>query len=129
MTIKTQIAIAKICDEIKELLLSKNHQYGDSALDPVRVFSQAPVVEQLLVRIDDKLSRISRGKISATDEERVSDTIDDLIGYLVLLKIAFRRQKESISFGSLEYANQWDGSDIEPGPYNSTAIGSNPFTA
>jgi hypothetical protein len=35
---------------------SENQAYGDAALSPVRVFSRAPVVEQLLVRIDDKLA-------------------------------------------------------------------------
>lgn len=114
MSPKTQINIAKVCDEIKQLLLSKNHQYGDSALDPVRIFSQASPVEQLLVRIDDKLSRLSRGQISATDHETVGDTVDDLIGYLVLLKVAFENEKPKVTLGSLEYATQWDGSDIEP---------------
>jgi len=38
------------------------------------------------VRIDDKLSRIANGSGELSDE----DTITDLIGYLVLLKIAQR---------------------------------------
>jgi hypothetical protein len=84
----TKEEIAEVCDSIKELLLSKNNQYGDSALDPIRLFSEANVIEQLKVRIDDKLSRISRG---GGCTEREEDVINDLIGYLVLLKIAFNR--------------------------------------
>jgi hypothetical protein len=81
-------AISAACDSIKVLLLEKNRRYGDSALSPVRIFSQADNVEQLLVRIDDKLSRIQKGAgLVATDE----DVIQDLIGYLVLLKIALRK--------------------------------------
>ena len=77
--------IEQTCDNIKKLLLDKNAKYGNSALNPVRVFSKADNVEQLLVRIDDKLSRIARGAgMEATDE----DTLNDLIGYLILLKIA-----------------------------------------
>lgn len=77
--------ISLVCDSIKELLLEKNKNYGDAALSPIRIFSQASEVEQLLVRIDDKLSRIKRGAgLLANDE----DIIQDLIGYLVLLKIA-----------------------------------------
>ena len=77
--------IEQTCDSIKQLLLDKNAKYGNSALNPVRVFSKADNVEQLLVRIDDKLSRIARGAgMEATDE----DTLNDLIGYLILLKIA-----------------------------------------
>ena len=65
----SQIAIACVCDEIKELLLLKNANYGNSALDPVRVFSQTSAKEQLFVRIDDKLSRIQRGAgLLAADE-------------------------------------------------------------
>ena len=81
----TQIEIACVCDDIKELLLYKNQQYGDSALNPSRIFSKASAVEQLLVRIDDKLNRIMKGAgLLATDE----DVVNDLIGYLVLLKIS-----------------------------------------
>ncbi|NCC31208.1 MAG: hypothetical protein EOM24_04185 [Chloroflexia bacterium] len=73
------------CNELKELLLQKNRSYGDSALDPLRVFSRADPVEQLLVRIDDKLSRIARGRAEDGIQE---DTVMDLAGYLVLLMIA-----------------------------------------
>ena len=82
-----QLEIASVCDQIKDLLLKKNSKYGNSALDPVRIFSHAPATHQLLVRIDDKLSRIKRGAgLVATDE----DVINDLIGYLVLLKISMK---------------------------------------
>jgi hypothetical protein len=49
----------------------------------VRVFSRAPVVEQLLVRIDDKLSRLARGSGAETE-----DVEGDLLGYLVILRVA-----------------------------------------
>lgn len=81
-----QEKIAEACDFIKGLLLSKNEAYGNSALDPMRIFSRASTLEQLRVRIDDKLSRISRGK------EIGEDTILDLIGYLVLYWIALQQE-------------------------------------
>jgi hypothetical protein len=85
----TQAHIAVICDEVKELLIEKNKKYGDSALNPSRIFSKANAVEQILVRIDDKLSRIKSGAgLLANDE----DVIMDLMGYLVLLKIALKRE-------------------------------------
>jgi hypothetical protein len=74
--------IAAECDAIKAMLLKKNAAYGNSALDPMRVFSRASSEEQILVRIDDKLSRLARG--SAAGE----DVIADLLGYLVLLRVA-----------------------------------------
>ena len=85
--VSTQTDIARICDNVKTLLLQKNLKYGDSALDPVRVLSKASPVEQILVRIDDKLSRISRGDLLTDDE----DVINDIIGYFILLKIALER--------------------------------------
>ena len=71
------------CHEIAHTLFKKNIAYGTSALDPVRIFSNAGPREQLHVRIDDKLNRLMKG----TDYPGDND-IDDLIGYLVLLKIA-----------------------------------------
>jgi hypothetical protein len=81
----TAQSIERVCDNIKSLLLEKNAHYGDSALKPTRVFSKANPTEQILVRIDDKLSRIQRGSGFMGGGE---DVIIDLIGYLVLLKIA-----------------------------------------
>jgi hemerythrin-like domain-containing protein len=81
----TQDDIKNMCDFIKELLLEKNRKYGDSALNPVRIFSDADTVEQIKVRLDDKLSRIKSGQ--KDDNE---DVINDLIGYLVLLKIGLK---------------------------------------
>jgi hypothetical protein len=80
-----QDAIAAVCDEVKQTLLEKNRTYGNSALDPLRIFSHADPVEQLNVRIDDKLSRIARGREFTGD-----DTELDLIGYLVLRRVARR---------------------------------------
>jgi hypothetical protein len=69
--------------EIRELLINKNIKYGNSALEPLGVFSQLSAKEGLLIRIDDKLKRIKNGSLEKDDE----DVINDLIGYLVLLKI------------------------------------------
>lgn len=75
--------IALVCDEIKDLLIQKNEAYGNSAADPVRIFSRVDAVEQINVRIDDKLSRIARGTAEAKTQV-VEDTELDLIGYLIL---------------------------------------------
>ena len=86
----SETKISAICDDIKELLIHKNRKYGNSALKPCRVFSKSSAVEQLLVRIDDKLNRIMQGAgLLANDE----DVVNDLIGYLVLLKIGMHEEK------------------------------------
>jgi hypothetical protein len=81
--------IAEVCDDIKDFIIAKNIQYGNSAIDPVRIFSKADPAEQLRVRIDDKLSRLVRGDDSIESD---MDIIDDLIGYFVLYKVVLRRQ-------------------------------------
>lgn len=73
---------------VANMLKEKNRSYGNSALDPVRIFSKASPVEQILVRLDDKLSRLKRG-----DNRFHEDTVVDLLGYLVLLIIALRNEK------------------------------------
>lgn len=87
----TQTHIGLICDEVKQLLIDKNKKYGDSALQPSRIFSKAGPIDQILVRIDDKLNRIKQGAGLVANDE---DVIMDLIGYLVLLKIALIRNQD-----------------------------------
>lgn len=84
--------IASKCDELKDLLISKNLKYGDSALSPSRVFSKASSIEQLKVRIDDKINRIKNNGVLCDDE----DTVMDLAGYLILFRIALDKQNNTL---------------------------------
>lgn len=88
MSKQTENRITEVMRGIEKMLIEKNRAYGDSALDPVRMFSKQDNIEQLYVRIDDKLSRVQRGHEYPGD-----DTIFDLIGYLVLLLIAKERNE------------------------------------
>ena len=90
---QTQPDIATVCDEIKELLLEKNRLYGDSATNPVRVFSKADPTEAILIRMDDKLSRIRN--MNRDDSE---DAYLDLLGYLVLYRVAKLQQRRVDNF-------------------------------
>jgi len=87
----TEQQINAVCNQIKTLLLLKNKAYGDSALEPVRIFSKNSSIDGLLVRIDDNLSRIKNTGVSSASE----DTLMDLIGYLVLLKIQLNKSASS----------------------------------
>jgi hypothetical protein len=86
--------IDKTCDEIKALLLAKNRKYGDSALHPKRVFSKADAIEQINVRLDDKLSRLESDQCD--DDE---DVELDLIGYLLLKRVARQVYSDTDIFG------------------------------
>lgn len=83
-----QKIVAAIAD-LQKFLLHKNQQYGDSALNPIRIFSQADQCEQIKVRIDDKLNRLVQGSATLESDE---DVIKDLIGYLILLLIHLQEQ-------------------------------------
>jgi hypothetical protein len=91
----TQKEIVIVCDQIKDLLLEKNRKYGDSAINPIRIFSKADNIEQIKVRIDDKLNRLKNLQVDESE-----DTVTDLIGYLILYKIAQKNiefRKETIN--------------------------------
>jgi len=76
--------IERITAEVCDMLIQKNQDYGDSALNPINIFSQGNAVDSLNARIDDKLARIRN--VGLSDE--TEDTLFDLIGYLILLIIA-----------------------------------------
>jgi hypothetical protein len=78
----TEDLIAEECDAIKELLISKNRRYGDSAIKRGAIYDISPVVA-IKARINDKLSRLKN--LQSDDSE---DVIKDLIGYFILLRIA-----------------------------------------
>jgi hypothetical protein len=86
--------IGQVCDEFRDFLVAKNHQYGDSAIDPVRIFSKADAEEQLKVRMDDKLSRLVRGNDALEPDE---DIIKDLLGYWILLQVVRRKAADADS--------------------------------
>jgi len=75
----TEEKIEMVCDNLKKFLLAKNERYGDSALDPLHIFSKEGKHNSICQRIDDKLSRIKN-----SDELRKNDVVD-LAGYTVLL--------------------------------------------
>ena len=69
---------------ISDLLKTKNKAYGNTALNPTNIFSKLNATEAICARIDDKLARISNKGIN----DETEDTVDDLIGYLLLLKMS-----------------------------------------
>lgn len=81
--------VYQVLSEITEMLIAKNQKYGNSAIEPLGIFSELTPEEGLKVRIDDKLKRIKNGSLDKDDE----DVINDLIGYLVLLKILHKKDR------------------------------------
>ena len=83
-TYSFNIELTKITRDITNLLIRKNTAYGNTALNPTNIFSKLNSSEAICARIDDKLARIKNKGIN----DKTEDTIDDLIGYLLLLKMS-----------------------------------------
>ena len=79
--------VRRILTDVGDIVVARNREYGNSALDPVRVFSKSDRMEQLKVQLDHKLSRIARGGDPGID------TLRDLIGYEVLYIIAMEGEQ------------------------------------
>jgi hypothetical protein len=78
--------IKEVCQNLSDFLLEKNNRYGNSVMnDTLRVFSKHstddPVLNAILSRLDDKLSRINN-----STELRKNDVVD-FLGYLPFLCI------------------------------------------
>lgn len=79
----------KVTEEITTLLKEKNAAYGNTALNPPQVFSKLNATEAICARLDDKISRIKNKGIN----DETEDTVDDLIGYLLLLKMSMNEEQ------------------------------------
>tara|TARA_R110002020_G_scaffold174348_2_gene365474 strand:- start:1187 stop:1630 length:444 start_codon:yes stop_codon:yes gene_type:complete len=118
----TEEIIEEVCESMKNLLLQKNRNYGDSATNPSNVFSKGSAIDSICARIDDKLMRIQNRGIN----DETEDTVSDLIGYLILLKVAMYKEKgkeynefkETIAFGGHVCVNGRNISNMESLDYH-----------
>jgi len=79
--------LEKLTEKIVNLLKEKNAAYGNTALNPSNIFSKLDSTEAICARLDDKLSRIKNRGIN----DKTEDTVDDIIGYLLLLKMSMEK--------------------------------------
>lgn len=101
--------ITDVTETIRQTLFLKNKSYGGSAVIEDGIFSKASVEDRLAVRIDDKVQRIKNLGFEGFGE----DNLNDLIGYLVILK-AYREYRKDTGESS-ETGNE------------STSFRANPF--
>lgn len=84
----TNVKIHNYCNHLSRFLRKKNDDYGDSLQNPSGIF-QKNKMDGILARLDDKLGRIKAVGIN----DKTEDTIEDLIGYLIHLKIMMDGEK------------------------------------
>lgn len=80
----TQEKIKNILNGMIDLLLYKNQKYGDSAINPKKIFYKGDSTNSILIRLDDKLGRV----MSNTEEKPRVNDVADIIGYCTLLLIS-----------------------------------------
>ncbi|HPN95971.1 MAG: hypothetical protein BWY28_02760 [bacterium ADurb.Bin236] len=94
-----QELIKEKMESITDLLLRKNRDYGSSFRKPGILSGALDSKSKLLVRIDDKLERLGNLLEKNSDgdvpNESMSDTVNDLIGYFVLVGILLDEQKQA----------------------------------
>jgi len=74
-----------VLDSLTDLLEYKNDKYGNSALEPVNIFSRLDAKDGILLRLDDKIKRI-KTRTKYGHPPRKNDIVD-MMGYLTLLCI------------------------------------------
>lgn len=79
--------IAQVYDSLLDKQLKKNADYGDSAFQDIMVGGhKVSAVDACVARMSDKLKRLNSTGLSVSDES-FQDTLDDLVGYIVIFKI------------------------------------------
>lgn len=109
----------QICNEALELMKKKNHDYaGKSGNDPFANFTRAEAMgittteKGMLVRMLDKMSRLSSfmdAKEFKVQDEKLEDTIKDMINYSILLYAYMQDKNETASYADIDYIDiEWN---------------------
>ena len=105
----------RLCKESLELMIKKNHDYsGKSGNEPFANFTRAEAMgittteKGILVRMLDKMSRLSSfmdSKEFKVEDEKLEDTIKDMINYSVLLYAYLQDSKYTAPEIQLEFVD------------------------
>lgn len=86
----------KLLDDMHELYIRKNRDYGSSVTDTYEKFG----LTSFLVRLSDKLNRVTNLTINNKDnlvqDEKIQDTLMDLANYSILALIELEMDKDKL---------------------------------
>lgn len=79
--------IVKTFDDLKELFLSKNADYGDSVFNTGPLCPDVSPEKAVAIRMEDKIKRLSNlmKEGSQPENETITDTLKDLAVYSIIL--------------------------------------------
>lgn len=82
--------ITAACNELRDLLIRKNHDYGDSFSKQYAKYGMASA----MIRMDDKFARLETLRDVADPKvaESKEDTALDIAGYALLLAVELRKE-------------------------------------
>ena len=88
----TQQKIKDVLSGMTDLLLYKNRKYGDSAINPKKIFYKGDSTNSILIRLDDKIGRV----MSNTEEKPRVNDVADIIRYCTLLLVSMGITSEDL---------------------------------
>lgn len=82
----------KICEELNEIYVNKNHDYGDSFGETFRKLG----IVSAVTRITDKTNRLQSlcKKEQKVNDESIRDTLMDLANYAIMTIIELDEEQE-----------------------------------
>ena len=100
MTDKTTIH-EQLCNDIHELYVKKNNDYGDSF---AKLRQDYP--ESICIRLQDKMNRLKSLMVDKNqqkvDEESIDDTLMDIANYAIM-ELTERKYEEDTEFDTTDY--------------------------
>lgn len=86
----------KLLDEMHELYIKKNRDYGSSVTDTYEKFG----LTSFLVRLSDKLNRVTNLTLNNKDnlvkDEKIQDTLMDLANYSILALVEMKMEEDQL---------------------------------
>jgi hypothetical protein len=84
--------IKRECEQLADILIRKNHDYGNSVQDQFNEYG----LTSILIRLDDKLKRLKslQKNEQLVQDESLIDTLTDFAGYSILGAICLEIKNE-----------------------------------